>query len=250
MRKALLLVTGLIVTSIGISQEIPTRLSLQEAIDYALQNNRTAINAERDITAAEKQKWETIATGLPQISAGINYQNAIKQQVTPVDINGDGIDEDFVLGDPQNVTAIATLNQKIFDGSYIVGLQSAKVFLEISKNAKVKTDLEVRKSVIEAYGNVLLAEESIEILNKNIAVLQKNLDETTKIFENGLEEEESVEQLKITLSGVESQLNNTSRLKSLAYQMLNITIGLDLNSPIVLTDNCLLYTSPSPRDRG
>ena len=243
MRKALLLVTGLIVTSIGISQEIPTRLSLQEAIDYALQNNRTAINAERDITAAEKQKWETIATGLPQISAGINYQNAIKQQVTPVDINGDGIDEDFVLGDPQNVTAIATLNQKIFDGSYIVGLQSAKVFLEISKNAKVKTDLEVRKSVIEAYGNVLLAEESIEILNKNIAVLQKNLDETTKIFENGLEEEESVEQLKITLSGVESQLNNTSRLKSLAYQMLNITIGLDLNSPIVLTDNLETLTT-------
>ena len=243
MRKTLLLVIGLIVTSIGISQEIPTRLSLQEAIDYALQNNRTAINAERDITAAEKQKWETIATGLPQISAGINYQNAIKQQVTPVDINGDGIDEDFVLGDPQNVTAIATLNQKIFDGSYIVGLQSAKVFLEISKNAKVKTDLEVRKSVIQAYGNVLLAEESIEILNKNIAVLQKNLDETTKIFENGLEEEESVEQLKITLSGVESQLNNTSRLKSLAYQMLNITIGLDLNSPIVLTDNLETLTT-------
>ena len=243
MRKTLLLVTGLIVTSIGISQEIPSSLSLQEAIDYALQNNRTAINAERDITAAEKQKWETIATGLPQISAGINYQNAIKQQVTPVDINGDGIDEDFVLGDPQNITAIATLNQKIFDGSYIVGLQSAKVFLEISKNAKVKTDLEVRKSVIEAYGNVLLAEESIAILNKNIAVLQKNLDETTKIFENGLEEEESVEQLKITLSGVESQLNNTSRLKSLAYQMLNITIGLDLNSSIVLTDNLETLTT-------
>ncbi|MBR9845474.1 MAG: TolC family protein [Algicola sp.] len=243
MRKTLLLVTGLIVTSIGISQEIPSSLSLQEAIDYALENNRTAINAERDITVAEKQKWETIATGLPQISAGINYQNAIKQQVTPVDINGDGIDEDFVLGDPQNVTAIATLNQKIFDGSYIVGLQSAKVFLEISKNAKVKTDLEVRKSVIEAYGNVLLAEESIAILNKNIAVLQKNLDETTKIFENGLEEEESVEQLKITLSGVESQLNNTSRLKSLAYQMLNITIGLDLNSSIVLTDDLETLTT-------
>ncbi|WP_431132617.1 TolC family protein [Psychroserpens mesophilus] len=243
MRKTLILITSLILTSVGFSQEKPTSLSLQEAIDYALQNNRTAINAGRDITAAEKQKWETIASGLPQVSAGINYQNALKQQVTPVDINGDGIDEDFVLGDPQNITATAILNQKIFDGSYLVGLQSAKVFLEISKNAKVKTDLEVRKSVIEAYGNVLLAEESITILNKNIAVLQKNLEETTKIFENGLEEEESVEQLKITLSGVESQLNNTNRLKTLAYQMLNITIGLDLNSEIVLTDDLETLTA-------
>jgi outer membrane protein TolC len=243
MRKTLILITSLILTSIGFSQEKPTSLSLQEAIDYALQNNRTAINAGRDITAAEKQKWETIATGLPQISAGINYQNSLKQQVTPVDFNGDGIDEDFVLGDPQNITATATLNQKIFDGSYLVGLQSAKVFLDISKKAKTKTDLEVRKSVIEAYGNVLLAEESITILNRNMTVLQENLDETTKIFENGLEEEESVEQLKITLSGVESQLNNTNRLKTLAYQMLNITIGLDLNSAIVLTDNLETLTA-------
>ena len=38
-------------------------------------------------------------------------------------------------------------------------------------------------------------------------------------FENGLEEEESVEQLKITLSSVKSNLNNTNRLKTLAYQM-------------------------------
>mgnify|MGYP002066059457 CR=1 FL=1 len=58
------------------------------------------------------------------------------------------------------------------------------------KNAKIKTDLEVRKAVINAYCNVLLAEESVKILERNRAVLQKNLDETTKIFENGLTEEE------------------------------------------------------------
>ena len=229
--------------SFGFAQDAPTSFSLQEAIDYALENNRSAINATRDIDAAIQQKWETTASGLPQISAGINYQNALKQQVTPVDFNMDGIDEDFVLGDPQNINATATLNQKLFDGSYLVGLQSAKVFLEISKNAKTKTDLEVRKAVINAYGNVLLAEESVEILNRNIDVLEKNLFEITKIYENGLEEEESVEQLKITLSGVESQLKNTNRLKTLAYQMLNITIGLDLDTATTLTDNLETLTS-------
>ena len=50
--------------------------------------------------------------------------------------------------------------------------------------------------------------------------LKKILDETTKIYENGLEEEESVEQLQITLSGVQSNLNNTIRLKSLPIKCL------------------------------
>lgn len=218
----------------GIAQETPQNFSLQEAIDFALENNRQAKNATLDIEAAKKQKWETTATGLPQINAAVDYQNLIKQQFESVDFNQDGIPD---FGAKNSVNASATLSQLLFDGSYLVGLQSAKVYLEISKNSKEKTDLEVRKAVINAYGNVLMAEESVSILENNIKILQKNLDETTKIYENGLEEEESVEQLQITLSSVQSNLNNTKRLKNLAYQMLSITIGLDYNAPIILTDD-------------
>ncbi|HLT32925.1 MAG TPA: TolC family protein [Aquaticitalea sp.] len=225
----------------GFSQEVPEKFSLREAIDYALENNRTAINAARDIEAAKARKWETTASGLPQISGAVDYQNFLKQQiqVIPAEFFGGNPGEfaEVTFGTKQSVTAFVTLNQKIFDGSYLVGLQSAKVFLEISQNAKIKTDFEVRKAVINAYGNVLLAEESVQILERNLEVLQKNLDETTKIFENGLTEEENVEQLKITLSGVKSSLKNTNRLKTLAYQMLNIVMGIDVYHPTILTDN-------------
>ena len=197
----------------GFSQDNPNSFTLQEAIDYALENNRQARNAARDIEAAKQQKWETTATGLPQLNATINYQNFLKQQVSllpaaafdPLASIRDieqyydldplqtqelpAAPEGFipvVFGTKQNVNATATLSQLLFDGSYLVGLQSAKVFLEISKNAKDKTDLEVRKAVINAYGNVLLSEESVIIYEKNIVVLQKNLDEITKIYENGL----------------------------------------------------------------
>ncbi len=218
------------------SQENTQRFSLQEAIDYALEHNRTAKNAERDIAAAKKQKWETIATGLPQIDGTVSYINNIERQFPGIDFDGDGAVD---IGAKQNITPTITLSQLIFDGSYLVGLQSAKVFLEISKNAKEKTDLEIRKAVINAYGNVLLAEESVQILQRNIDVLEKNLYELTKIYENGLEEEESVEQLQITLSGLQSNMNNTKRLKDLSYQMLNLTLGLDINDTTVLTDNLL-----------
>jgi len=242
-QKLIFAFSVMLISAAGFAQQDTQSFSLQEAIDYALEHNRTVINAGKDIEAAEQQKWETTASGLPQINANIEYNNWLKQQITPVDLDGDGNNEEFVLGQPQSLSATATLTQKIFDGSYLVGLQSAKVFLEISKNAKTKTDLSIRTAVINAYGNVLLAEKSITILNKNIDVLQKNLDETTKIFENGLEEEESVEQLQITLSGVKSQLNNTKRLKKLAYQMLNITIGIDLNTATALTDNLETLTT-------
>ncbi|MEH1007402.1 TolC family protein [Winogradskyella sp. ECml5-4] len=233
MKKTLTLIIGFIIFQTGFTQELPKSLSLQEAIDYALENNRSAINAARDIEAAKKQKWETTATGLPQINAKIDYTNNIKQQFDAIDFDQDGI-VDF--GAKQSVSPSITLNQLIFDGSYLVGLQSAKVFLEISENAKTKTDLEVRKAVINAYGNVLLANESVEILKRNVIVLEKNLYETQKIYENGLEEEESVEQLQITLSGLKSNLNKTERLQNIALQMLNINLGIDVSSNTILTD--------------
>ena len=226
---------------VGFSQDVPKSFSLQEAIDFALQNNRTAINASRDIEAAKAQKWETIATGLPQLNATVDYQNFLKQQISliPAEFLGGNPGEfaELTFGTKQNVSAFATLNQKIFDGSYIVGLQSAKVFLEISQNAKIKTDLEVRQAVINAYGNVLLSDEGVVILERNVDVLEKNLFETQKIFENGLGEEEGVEQLQITLSNIQSSLQNLNRLKILAYQMLNITMGLDVDNKTIISDN-------------
>lgn len=226
---------------LAFSQETPKTFSLQEAIDFALVNNRRAINSQRDIEAAKAQKWETTASGLPQINASVDYQNFLKQQVQvlPAEFFGGNPGEftEVIFGTKQNINATATLSQQIFDGSYLVGLQSAKVFLEISQNANTKTELEVRKAVINAYGNVLLAGETVEILERNLKVLQKNLSETTKIFENGLAEEESVEQLQITLTGIESNLKNASRMKTLAYQMLNMTLGLEINWPTILTDD-------------
>jgi outer membrane protein TolC len=240
MKKTILLLIG-ILCSIHINAQESISLSLEQAIDYALKNSYASINATRDIDAAKLKKWETTTMGLPQISATIDYQNWIKQQVSliPAEFFGGNAGEfaEVSFGTKHNMNATATLNQLIFDGSYLVGLQSAKTYLKISENAKEKTDLSIREAVINAYGNVLLSEESINIIEKNIATLQKNLDETLQIYKNGLAEEESVEQLQITLASIKSQLSKTKNLKNIAYKMLNITLGTDINTPIILTDN-------------
>ena len=66
----------------GLSQEQTNSYTLEEAINFALENNYSAINASRDIQDAQKQKWETIAAGLPQINGSVGYQNQLKQPVS------------------------------------------------------------------------------------------------------------------------------------------------------------------------
>ncbi len=215
--------------------------TLEEAIQYGLDNGYNSRIAKKDVAIALKQKWEIIAQGLPQISGEASYTNNLVQPVTliPGEVAG-GQPGTFVpvtFGTKQSLIATATWNQLIFDGSYIVGIQSAKTLLQISENAKVKTDLEVKKAITDAYGNVLLATESVEILKKNVATVEKNLSDTRKIFENGLAEEEDAEQLEITLLNLETNLNNSIRMQSIAYDMLKVTMGIPVEEEVIVTDD-------------
>jgi outer membrane protein TolC len=214
--------------------------SLEEAINHALVNNYTAINAGRDIEAAKKKKWETTAMGLPQINAGLDYQNnfELQKSLVPAEFFGGNKGEfvEVAFGTKHNMNARTTLSQLLFDGSYIVALQASKTYLKYYENAKQKTDVDTKEMVINAYGNVLLAQEGILILEKNKATLEKTLFETKETFKNGLIEEENVEQLQITLTSINSNLNYNKRLLDISYKMLKITLGIDVNDTIKLTD--------------
>ena len=219
------------------AQEKTIKLSLKEAINYALENSYNTKAARKDISSAKEKVWETTTIGLPQINAKVDYQNFLKQPISVADINGDGIDEEFVFGTKQNLNASITLSQLLFDGSYLVGLQASRTYLKISKQAQEKTELLTREAVINAYGNVLVSENSIAILEGNAKILQKNYNDAKKIYENGLNEEEDVEQLEITLGNLKSQLNSVKRMKDIAYQMLNLALGNPINTKLILTDS-------------
>lgn len=214
--------------------------SLDQAIAHALTNNYSAINANRDIEASKEKKWETTAMGLPQINAGLDYTNnfVLQKSVVPAEFFGGNPGEyaAVAFGTKHNMIAHANLSQLIFDGSYIVALQASKTYLKFYTNAKQKTDIEIKEAVINSYGNVLLAEESIAILEKNKATLGKTLSDTKAIYKNGLIEEESVEQLEITLTSINSTLNYNKRLADVAYKMLKMTLGLDINDDLKLSD--------------
>ncbi|WP_395044563.1 TolC family protein [Flavobacterium sp.] len=241
--KKISLITFMLFAVFAKAQEKPKQsysFSLQQAIDHAIQNNYQAINAGRDIEIAKQKKWETTAMGLPQINGLISYQNNFKQQTSliPAEIFGGTPGEfaEVTFGTKHNVNSSLTLSQLLFDGSYIVALQASKTYLEFYKNYKKKTDTDVREMIINSYGSVLLANENALILEKNKTILEKTVFETNEIYKNGFIEEENVEQLKITLTSVKSNLNYINRLKEISLKMLKINLGVNLEDDLIITD--------------
>lgn len=227
--------------SFNLSAQKDYTFSLEEAVSFALLNNRASVNAKKDLAIAQKEKWETISRGLPQINSYFDFNNRLKDPISliPAEFFGGEKGEfaEVSFGTKQSVSGELILNQLLFDGSYIVGLQSIKLFLDIADQSKIKTDIEVRRQVANAYGNVLISQERVKILENNYNNIVKTLVETKAIYENGLIESESVDQLTITSSSIKNSLEYAIKFENLSERILKLLLGIELDDKIVLNDD-------------
>ena len=241
MKNNLLLSFLLAPFAFAIGQEVPAAFSLDEAVAWGMNYNRTLQRASMELQKAHKEKWKTISIGFPQINAGMQYQNNIEQPVSVVPAQFFGGQEgefaEVIFGTQQTAMANVELSQLLFDGTYIVGVQGIRHYIETAENVLEKTQIEIKKAVITAYVNALVARENIEILQRNATAVQRNLTEVEQLFANGFAEEESAEQLRLTLSSLATQIRYAQKAAVLADSVLKLLLGIDIVERPNLSDS-------------
>ena len=80
---------------------------------------------------------------------------------------------------------------------------------------------------------------------KNRDNLTRTLNELNQLYLNGFEEEESVEQIRLTLSGIESQVRYARNIERITLNMLKFLMGFPTNSPLILSDTLDKMTNES-----
>ncbi len=215
--------------------------SLEEAQEYALIHSLEAKNANLELSIAESQIKQTTAIGLPQVSAGLNFQNFIDipTSLVPAEFFGGQPGEfaEVQFGTEYNTTAELSANQLIFDGAYIVGLRAARVYRDVARQSKEKSAQAIKTNVANTYYTILVAEENQRILTKTKANLEEALFEITRLYEEGFLEETEKDQMELSLGQVESNLNRINRQIKITYDMLKFQMGIELGEKIKLADN-------------
>ncbi|MDG1889123.1 MAG: TolC family protein, partial [Flavobacteriaceae bacterium] len=236
MKKILLFI---VFTSYGFSQGEITSLSLDDAIEFGIENNRSLQNAEREVQIAYKQRWETIAIGLPNVTLDLNYFNYLElpTSLIPAEFFGGqkGDFSEIQFGTEQSAIGSVKLEQLLFDGSWIVGLEYSKIYLNISENLYEKTLLEVRESTVKLYSLVVTLDEGIILLKETLENFKKDLFEVTELYKNGFEEVENVEQIKITIAQAELSLLQAKKTRDNQLNLLKLVLGINLEDTIILS---------------
>lgn len=224
-------------------------LTLEEALKTAYENNTNVLNARVDEKIAQKKIWETTAIGLPQINAEGNFQNFLDIPTTVIPANAfnplapEGELVGVQFGTDYNVTGSVTLSQLIFDGRYIVGLQASRAVKDLYELSTKKSEIDVKKSVSQAYYTVVVTKSTIETLEKSLKELQNVYSNTQKIADVGMIEQTDVDQLSINVRTLENNLSSSKAQLEIAKNFLKLEIGLPLETEIEVSESLDEYIS-------
>ncbi len=215
-------------------------LSLKEAQAIAMEQSYAMLNAEMDIAATKREVQEVLAIGLPQVNALLDYQQLLQipVQLVPGEFFGlePGEFAEVQFGLEYNFTGSVTASQLIFDGTYFVGLKAARTAVELVRNAQIKTAAEVRVAVAEAYYTTLVAEANKGILEENLSSVNDLLRESEAFFNNGLVEEQDVDQLRLNRNQIQNNIDNAEKYIEISQKTLNYLIGIPISTEVTLTD--------------
>ena len=218
-------------------------LSLQEAVEYGVKNNYSIKMSDQDFQKSERKVREILAIGLPQISANGSFTNYINipTSVIPANAFNPSAPPDELVpvqfGTDFNVTGTISVTQLLFDGSYLVGLQATKNLANLSRLNIERTERDVRNEIAKAYYTALVADENVKTLKQTLEVSTKLLDGLKIILENGLNEQQDVDQLILTVSTIKNALARAELMRNASYLALKLQMGMTLETEITLSDN-------------
>ena len=250
MTRKFLFITALLIATNSYGQEpSTTAFSLEEAIQYALQNSVRSKNALLDQRIAKAKVNETVGIGLPQISGNASIVSNPELPRFFAQYNGPNSFLGYLSAVPgiqvgdvvasrnffqlkNSGNATLTLNQLIFNGSYIVGLKAASTFKDLALKTTEQTQEDIIQQVTKAYYAVLINRERSRLFDSNIGRVDSLLKNTIALNRNGFAESIDVDRVRVTLNNLVTERDKFNNLNELGLQLLKFQMNYPQDQPM------------------
>jgi len=243
MKKILSTATALLILSLAtIRAQVNAgelKLSVKEAQEYALMNNKMVLTARSDVQASRAAIWETISAALPQVSASGSIMDNLKIMTVllPGEIIGQpGEKIPAQFGSQFNLAGTVEASMLLFNAPLFIGIETTKLARKLSEENLLKSELDTKESVASAYFLILVSEKSLDLLNGNIANLNETLKSTRAMYQVGMAEATDVDQMISNVTMVENSRSSLERTIELNYNLLRFQLGVSPEARIILTE--------------
>lgn len=239
-----LTLAGLLLVGLSASAQ-QKKWSLQECVDYALENNITILQGENAILTNEQNVDAANGQFLPSVSGFVGHTVSLG--------NRELFPGQFVDRTDNSTNASISLSQTVFNGFRLTNLyKQSQLNLETSKLELNRIKDDISLNVVNAYLNVLFNIENLEIAQAQYDFSKKQLDQVRELVDAGVQPQANVYDAEATLSSdlqnvtvaennYELALLSLSQLLQLPYEGFEVEV-IELDNP----SSELMYKNASP----
>ena len=223
--------------------------SLKQAKQYAIQNSTQVKNSLLDVEIAQQKIKETTATGLPQISGTVAFQNFldVPTSLIPASSFDPAAPVDLLIpvkfGTDFNLNGTLQVSQLIFSGNYLVALQASKTYKAISIQMVEKSELEIKAAVSEAYFTVVVLQANSEAMDSSLIMIKHIYNDTKILINEKVLEPSASLQLELSIMELENGLKQVNDQIIVAKKLLKFQMGIEIKTEISLADDLTSLSS-------
>ena len=206
------------------------QLSLQEAQNHAVESNRSLKNASLAVQEAYAQRWQTIASMLPQVDGSYAYSNYCGYSAT---LSMGGMEVPVSM---PNVGALGVTASMGLNGQGIVGALLNNIAIDMKKIALEQSESELRGNVMSSYVSVLALQSITELLDSTLLNIQGLEQMTQSAVDVGAAEQTSADQIRVRVNTLKNSINQQKRNIELAFTSLKVLLDVPVETELVLTD--------------
>lgn len=213
-------------------------VSLSEAQDYAVKQNRSLRNASLAVQEAYAARWQTIAAMLPQVDGSYSYSDYLGYSASMNTAMGS-----FNINMP-NVGALGVTASVGLSGQAIVGVLLNNIAIDMKKLSLEKSESELRGSVMGSYVSVLALQSISNLLDSSLINIQELESITQNAVTAGAAEQTAADQIRVRVNTIKNSINAQKRNIELATSSLKVLLDVPVETELVLTEELDAVLSP------
>ena len=221
MKKYLCLICmGLMSLGVAVAQNVGDNtltLTLEDAIDLALSDNPTVKVANLEVERYDYVRKQTLSSLYPQVDASLQYSLALRRQEMA---------EGFSFGGKNTFNTAASVSLPLFAPAVYEQLKLNRTQMESAVESARATRIDMIASVRSAYYNVLLAEQSLAVLEEAVLTTERVVANTKNLYDNGLASEYDYLTAQVQLSNLRPQVLQTENAISITKLQLKMYLSL------------------------
>lgn len=216
----LLLFIGLFMTAALQAQDVE-KISLQEAIDIALENSIELKKESNNLESAREQRFSSMANFFPSVNASFSGNQNVGRQFIESEVSFEEVTSNSLSG------SIST-SVPIFQGfSNILALRNSRRDVERQQNSLERTRETVIFNAASAYLQVLLDKQLLEIDRENLQASQQQLKQVRAQVEVGSRPTVDLYDQESTVASNELAVINQENALEISRTQLIRTLQLD-----------------------